>query len=71
MNKKKILVICILLIFTVGMVMGAASASHTFKKGKYKVKVSNKVYKQIKREGFFVSDRKFKIAFSGTNQKNI
>jgi MoaA/NifB/PqqE/SkfB family radical SAM enzyme len=29
--------------------MGAASASHTFKKGKYKCKVSNKEYKKIKK----------------------
>lgn len=48
MNKKKILILVILSIFVVGMVMGAASASHTFKKGKYKVKVSDKTYKQIK-----------------------
>ena len=49
MNKRKILVILILLIFTVGMVMGSASASHTFKKGKYKVKVSDKTYNKIKK----------------------
>lgn len=48
MNKKKILILVILTIFIVGMVMGAASASHTFKKGKYKAKVSDKTYKQIK-----------------------
>ena len=48
-NKQKILIILILSIFIVGMVMGAASASHTFKKGKYKVTVSDKTYKQIKK----------------------
>jgi len=48
MNKKKILILIILTIFIVGMVIGAASASHTFKKGKYKAKVSDKTYKQIK-----------------------
>ena len=49
MDKKKILIILVLSIFVVGMVMGAASASHTFKKGKYKVTVSDKTYKQIKK----------------------
>jgi len=49
MNKKKILILIILSIFITGMIIGAASASHTFKKGKYKVKVSDKTYKQIKK----------------------
>ena len=48
MNKKKILVITILCIFCIGMVMGAVSASHTFKKGKYKLTVSDKQYKKLK-----------------------
>ena len=42
------MIILVLLIFTVGMVMGAASASHTFKIGKYKAKVSDKKYKKMK-----------------------
>lgn len=49
MNKKKLLILIILVIFITGMIIGAASASHTFKKGKYKVKVSDKTYKQIKK----------------------
>ena len=49
MDNKKILVLIILSIFCVGMVMGAASASHTFKKGKYKCTVSDKQYKKIKK----------------------
>jgi hypothetical protein len=31
------------------MIMGAASASHTFKKGKYKVTVSDKTYNDLKK----------------------
>lgn len=49
MKWKKFMIILILIIFTTGMIMGAASASHTFKKGKYKVTVSDKTYKQIKK----------------------
>jgi hypothetical protein len=49
MRWKKFMIILVLLIFTTGMLMGAASASHTFKKGKYKVTVSDKTYKKIKK----------------------
>lgn len=48
MNKKKIVVLVVLTIFCVGMIMGSASASHTFKIGKYKGKISDKKYKQLK-----------------------
>ncbi|WP_406533969.1 hypothetical protein [Methanobrevibacter sp.] len=47
MNKKKILILIILSIFIVGMVMGTASASHTFKAGKYKGTISDKQYKSL------------------------
>ena len=49
MKYKKMIIILVLLIFTVGMIMGAASAGHTFKKGKYKCTVSNKEYNKIKK----------------------
>ena len=49
MNSKRLLVLLILAIFCVGMVMGCASASHTFHKGKYKVTVSDKTYNKIKK----------------------
>ena len=48
MNKKKILLLLILSIFIVGMVLSPASASHTFKIGKYKATVSDKKYKKMK-----------------------
>lgn len=48
MNMKKILAITILVIFVVGMCIGAADATHTFKKGKYKMKVTDKQYKKLK-----------------------
>lgn len=38
----------VLSIFIVGMVMGTASAAHTYKVGKYKGKITNKQYKQLK-----------------------
>lgn len=47
MNRKKILVLSILVIFCIGMTLGAASASHTFKLGKYKGKISDKQYKKL------------------------
>lgn len=48
MQHKKFMIILILLIFTTGMIMGTASASHTYKKGKYKCTISNKEYYQMK-----------------------
>jgi len=58
MNKKKIIVIAILCIFCIGMVMGAASASHTFKKGKYKITISDKQYKKLKKyDGYAISKK--------------
>ena len=58
MDKKKILVLTILCIFIVGMVVGTASASHTFKKDKYKITVSDKQYKKLKRtDGYGVSKK--------------
>ena len=49
MNKKNIIILLILSIFLIAMLCGATTASHTFKKGKYKVKVSDKTYNQIKK----------------------
>lgn len=48
MKHKKIIILLVLLIFVVGMTVGAASASHTYHKKGYKFKVSNKQYKKIK-----------------------
>lgn len=49
MNKKKLIIlILIITIFTIAMTLSPATASHTFKKGKYKVTVSDKTYKKIK-----------------------
>lgn len=48
MNKKQKIVIVVLLIFTLGMIIGAAdAASHSVKKGKYKVKLTAKEYKKL------------------------
>ena len=47
MNKKQKLAIIILSIFLLGMVIGAADAAHTVKKGKYKAKLSKKEYKKL------------------------
>jgi hypothetical protein len=48
MENRKIILLLILSIFIIGMVLAPASASHTFKKGKYKVTVSDNTYKKIK-----------------------
>lgn len=47
MNKKQKMTIIILSIFIVGMCIGAVDAAHTVKKGKYKVKISDKEYKKL------------------------
>lgn len=48
MDKKKILVVSILVLFVIGMSLGSVSASKTVKIGKYKCKLSNKDIKKIK-----------------------
>ena len=47
MNKKQKMAIIILSIFIIGMCIGAADAAHTVKKGKTKVKITNKEYKKL------------------------
>jgi len=49
--KSKTILLIVLLIFIIGMTCGVAevSASHTFKCGKYKGKISNKQYKTLKK----------------------
>ena len=47
MNKKQKMAILILSIFIIGMCIGAADAAHTVKKGKTKVKITNKEYKKL------------------------
>jgi hypothetical protein len=49
MRWKKFMIILVLLIFTTGMLMGAASAGHTIKCGKYKATISDKQYKKLKK----------------------
>ena len=49
MKHKKMIIILILLIFTTGMIMGAASASHTFKDKGYSYKMSTKQVKKMKK----------------------
>ena len=49
MKFKRVMIILILLIFTTGMLMGTASAEHTFTVGKYKAKVSDKQYNKLKK----------------------
>lgn len=47
MNRKRIIVLSVLVIFCIGMTLGAASAAHTFKAGKYKGTLSDKQYKKL------------------------
>lgn len=49
MNKKKILLAIIVSIFLVGMIIGTASASHTFKDKGYKYKISDSEYNKMKK----------------------
>lgn len=49
MNKKKLLILIVLSVFVVGMVMGAASAGHTFKDKGYKYKMGTKKFKSMKK----------------------
>lgn len=45
---KKIIILIIIAIFAIGILCGAAEASHTFKKSGYKMKVTDKQYKKLK-----------------------
>ena len=47
--NKKLLILIILSIFILGMVIGVASASHTYKVGKYKITVTDKQYQKLKK----------------------
>lgn len=47
-NITKILIIALVSLFAIGIMMGTAEASHTFKKGGYKMKVTDKQYKKLK-----------------------
>ena len=49
MDKRKIAVVALLVVFVVGMSMSTVSASKTVKIGKYKCKLSNKDIKKIKK----------------------
>ncbi|WP_405293693.1 hypothetical protein [Methanobrevibacter sp.] len=48
MDKRKILVLSLLVLFVVGMSLSAVSASKNVKIGKYKVKLTNSDIKKIK-----------------------
>ena len=49
MDKRKIAVVALLVLFVVGMSLSTVSASKTVKIGKYKCKLSNKDIKKIKK----------------------
>ena len=49
MDKRKIAVVALLVVFVVGMSLSTVSASKTVKIGKYKCKLSNKDIKKIKK----------------------
>ena len=48
MDKRKIIVLSVLVLFVLGMSLSSVSASKTVKIGKYKCKLSNKDIKKIK-----------------------
>ena len=62
---KKIVLLTIIAIFAVGILCGAAEASHTFKKGGYKMKVTDKQYKALKNAG------KYKTVTKTVNKKKV
>lgn len=61
MNFKKIIIITLISLFAIGIMMSAAEASHTFKKGGYKMKVTDKQYKKLKKSSpysdFFIQKK--------------
>ena len=58
MNKNRLILAVLLSIFLMGMVLAPVTASHTFHKGKYKITVSNKQYKKLKKvDGYAVSKK--------------
>lgn len=48
MNKEKLTVLIILIIFSVGMTMGSLTATHTYHEGKYTFTLSNEDYSNLK-----------------------
>lgn len=58
------MIILILIIFTTGMIMGAASASHTFKSKGFEYKMSDKKVKSMKKQAkkYGGSDRYVKVS---------
>ncbi len=52
-NKKTVLILIILSIFTIGLLCGSCTASKTFHKGKYKVTISDSKWKKIKKGQLF------------------
>ena len=66
MNNKKILILIILSFFVIGVCMGVADASHTFKKSGYKMKVTNKQYYKIKHKKDYGVSKKV-----GTKKKTV
>ena len=61
MNMKKIIIITLITIFALGILCGAAEASHTFKKGGYKMKVTDKQYNKLKKSspysGYYIQKK--------------
>lgn len=57
-NITKILIIALVSLLALGILMGTAEASHTFKKGGYKMKVTDKQYKKLKNSKHYVVSKK-------------
>lgn len=68
MDRKRILLLAVLAVFIVGMLLSPVDASHKVKVGKYKGKLSNKQYKELKKA--FKKDKKFTVVtIKSTNKK--
>ena len=53
MNFKKIVILTLISLFAIGVLAGSVSASHTFKKGSYKMTVTDKQYKKLKTVDYY------------------
>lgn len=68
MRKEKIILLAVLSVFIVGMVLAPASAAHNVKVGKYKGKLSNKQYKNLK-IAYKKDKKKYHVTIKSTNKK--
>lgn len=67
MNAKKLLILSLLVIFVVGLSLSAVSASKTIKIKGYKVKLSNKDIKKIKKGDYVIKSTHKKLTDKGYN----